>query len=68
MLAAAEALEFERAALLRDRVMQLKENIGRPLSEVEIEKPSGGPAGRQKKRRKGVKGGRRAKVPRPKRG
>jgi len=68
MLAAAESLEFERAASLRDRVMQLKENIGKPLSEVEIEKPSGGPAGRQKKRRKGVKGGSRSKVPRPKRG
>jgi excinuclease ABC subunit B len=68
MLAAAEALEFERAASLRDRVLQLKENIGKPLSEVEIEQPSHGPAGRQKKRRKGVKGGGPAKVPRPKRG
>ncbi len=68
MLAAAEALEFERAASLRDRVLQLRENIGKPLSEVEDEKPIGGPAGRQKKRRKGVKGGGRTKVPRPKRG
>jgi excinuclease ABC subunit B len=68
MLAAAEALEFERAASLRDRVLQLKENIGKPLSEVEIEKPSQGPVGRQKKRQKGVKGSGRAKVPRPKRG
>jgi excinuclease ABC subunit B len=68
MLAAAETLEFERAASLRDRVLQLKENIGKPLSEVEIDKPSSGPAGRQKKRRKGVKASGRAKVPRPKRG
>jgi excinuclease ABC subunit B len=68
MLAAAETLEFERAASLRDRVLQLKENIGKPLSEVEIDKPSSGPAGRQKKRRKGVKAGGRSKVPRPKRG
>ncbi len=68
MLAAAEALEFERAASLRDRVLQLKENIGKPLSEIEVEAPSRGPAGRQKKRRKGIKGGGRAKVPRPKRG
>jgi len=65
MLAAAEALEFEKAASLRDRVMQLKENIGKPLSEVEFEKPSGKAAGRQKKRRRGAKGG--SKVPRPKR-
>ncbi|MDG2223656.1 MAG: excinuclease ABC subunit UvrB [Rubripirellula sp.] len=66
MLAAAEALEFERAASLRDRVLQLKENIGKPLSEVEFEQTSQRSAsGRQKKRRKGVKGG--SKVPRPKR-
>ena len=38
MLAAAEALEFEKAAALRDRVLQLKENIGKPLSEIEIDK------------------------------
>ncbi len=68
MLAAAETLEFERAASLRDRVLQLKENIGKPLSEVEIDKPSSGAAGRQKKRRKGVQAGGRSKVPRPKRG
>lgn len=68
MLAAAENLEFERAASLRDRVLQLKENIGKPLSEVELEKPSGGIGGRQKKRRKGVKPSGRSKVPRPKRG
>ncbi|MCP4886590.1 MAG: excinuclease ABC subunit UvrB [Rubripirellula sp.] len=66
MLAAAEALEFERAASLRDRVLQLKENIGKPLSEVEFERTSQSSAsGRQKKRRKGIKGG--SKVPRPKR-
>ncbi|MGB0595653.1 MAG: excinuclease ABC subunit UvrB [Rubripirellula sp.] len=66
MLAAAEALEFERAASLRDRVLQLKENIGKPLSEVEFERTSkSSAAGRHKKRRKGIKGG--SKVPRPKR-
>jgi excinuclease ABC subunit B len=66
MLAAAEALEFERAASIRDRVLQLKEHIGKPLSEVEFEKPSKrGPAGRQTKRRTGTKGS--AKIPRPKR-
>ena len=68
MLAAAEALEFERAASLRDRVLQLKENIGKPLSDIEIEEPKRKLAGRQKKRQKGIKQSGRKKVPRPKRG
>jgi excinuclease ABC subunit B len=68
MLAAAESLEFERAASLRDRAMQLKEHIGKPLSEVEMDGPSQKSSGRQKKGRKGVQGGARKKVPRPKRG
>lgn len=66
MLAAAEALEFERAASLRDRVLQLKENIGKPLAEVEYDAPAkGNQRGRGAKRRKGHKSG-RSKVPRPK--
>ena len=68
MLAAAEALEFEKAAALLDRVLQLKENIGKPLSEIEIDKPAGKVSGQQRKRRKGIKAGGRTKVPRPKRG
>ncbi len=68
MLAAAEALEFEKAASLRDRVLQLKDNIGKPLSEIEIEKPAGKASGQQRKRRKGIKASGRTKVPRPKRG
>ncbi|MEO1617823.1 MAG: excinuclease ABC subunit UvrB [Planctomycetota bacterium] len=75
MLSAAEDLEFERAAQLRDRVLQLKENIGKPLSEVEESKPAGGSStGNQRGRRKGVRGGAkrtgggRSKIPRPKRG
>jgi excinuclease ABC subunit B len=67
MLAAAENLEFERAASLRDRVLQLKDNIGKPLSDVEIVKTDSSGTGRQRKRRKGVNKG-RARVPRPKRG
>ncbi|QDS95417.1 UvrABC system protein B [Roseimaritima multifibrata] len=70
MLQAAEGLDFERAAQLRDRVLQLKEAIGRPLKEVEVE-ASSQTIGRQKKGRKraesrGLKGAPR-KVPRPKR-
>ncbi len=64
MLAAAENLEFERAASLRDRVLVLKDNLGKPLSDVD-DKPKS-QSGRQRrggKRRKGIKG---AKVPRPK--
>ncbi|MEM9587183.1 MAG: excinuclease ABC subunit UvrB [Planctomycetota bacterium] len=69
MLAAAENLEFERAAALRDRVMQLKESIGKPLADVEIEKSSRGPKSqRGRGRKKGKSGGGRTKVPRPKRG
>ena len=66
MLAAAEDLDFERAASLRDRVMQLKDHIGKPMSEIEFDQPSkSGKGGRQSNRRKGIKGG-RSKVPRPK--
>jgi len=68
MLAAAEALEFEKAASLRDRVLQLKDNIGKPFSEIEIESSAGKAASQQRKRRKGIKSGGRTKVPRPKRG
>ncbi len=68
MLQAAEELDFERAAQLRDRVVQLKEAIGKPLAEVEYTSSSArGPLGRQRK------GGKRqattrGKIPRPKRG
>lgn len=69
MLSAAEDLEFERAAQLRDRVLQLKENIGKPLAEVEVEKSTSGTGqGKQRKGRKGMRGGGRGKIPRPKRG
>ncbi len=35
MLAAAEQLEFERAASLRDRILQLKKQVGQPLDAAE---------------------------------
>jgi excinuclease ABC subunit B len=72
MLSAAEDLEFERAARLRDRVMQLKENIGKPLSEVEItdKKSTSGGKGRGRRGGKKQKGmnPNGSKIPRPKRG
>ncbi len=55
MLAAAEALEFERAAALRDRITHLRDSVGQPLADVKLE-PSRG--------RRGRKG--RARTPRPK--
>ena len=36
MLAAAEELEFERAAAIRDRITQMREQLGKPLAEAEI--------------------------------
>ncbi|MEM8910131.1 MAG: excinuclease ABC subunit UvrB [Planctomycetota bacterium] len=71
MLAAAEDLEFERAAKLRDRVLQLKEHIGKPLSDVEVTGGVSTSGGRGRQRRAGKKkggAGGRTKVPRPKRG
>ena len=69
MLTAAENLEFEKAASLRDRSLRLRENIGRPLSEVEAERPSDGQnkVGRQGKRgRRGNRQRGRSSIPRPK--
>ena len=55
MLQAAEDLEFERAGILRDRISQLQEAVGQPLSSVDEEKSKG----RKGRRRKS------SKVPRP---
>jgi excinuclease ABC subunit B len=62
MMKAAEGLEFERAAQLRDRIMQLKQQIGQevPLSDSEPAKTQ------SKKSRRGRKGsGRGGRVPKP---
>ncbi len=37
MVAAAEALEFERAAALRDRIEQMRRQLGKPMAEARIE-------------------------------
>ncbi|MCH7753306.1 MAG: excinuclease ABC subunit UvrB, partial [Planctomycetes bacterium] len=60
MLAAAEALEFERAAAIRDRIEQMHEAIGQPVES--LKEKAGGGSRRWKRRQKG--GGR---VPKPKR-
>jgi excinuclease ABC subunit B len=54
MLEAAEELDFERAAVLRDRISQLSDSIGEPISSVDRK-----PRGKTRPRRG-------AKVPRPK--
>ena len=59
MLEAADSLEFERAGVIRDRITQLREEIGTPLDEVAA-KPAGN-------RRRSRRGGNAGKIPRPKR-
>lgn len=57
MLAAAEALEFERAAAIRDRIDKLKHSLGKPVADV-ADSGAGG------KRHGGKRG---TRIPRPKR-
>jgi excinuclease ABC subunit B len=57
MMAAADAMEFERAAVLRDRIERMRSSIGRQVAEVEAR-------GSNKGGRRRGKGGR---LPRPKR-
>lgn len=59
MLAAADSLEFERAAAIRDRIMTLRESVGQTVSQKELEQPA-------KKKRRGRWGKTGGKVPRPK--
>lgn len=58
MLQAAEALEFERAAALRDRITRLRDSIGQPLATV------GEASGSYSSSARGGK--KRGRVPRPK--
>ena len=60
MLAAADELDFERAAKLRDTIERLSSSIGKKVSDVEPEKSES----RSRGRRRGGKGG--AQIPRPK--
>jgi excinuclease ABC subunit B len=60
MLAAADALEFERAAALRDRIDQMRGHVGQTTDSIREVQPE------KKGRRRGSGGG--ARVPRPKRG
>ena len=57
MLSAAESLEFERAAAIRDRIEQMRDAVGQPVDS--LKEKTGGKKGRRRK-----KGG--ARVPKPK--
>jgi excinuclease ABC subunit B len=62
MFAAAEGLEFERAAAIRDRIERLRDSVGKPVDEVDLKKhDEKGDGDRRGRRRRG------SRVPRPKR-
>ena len=62
MLAAAEELEFERAAAIRDRIMQMRDQVGKPLKEAEIHHATRSERGKHRKQQ------RSAHPPKPKKG
>lgn len=62
MLAAADALEFERAAAIRDRIEKMQDAIGEPVDSIKDKAEGKGHRGKRGK--KAASG----KVPRPKRG
>jgi len=58
MMEAADQLEFERAAAIRDRITQLQDSIGEKVSDVKVESHKRGKKGRRNKKSTG-------RVPRP---
>jgi excinuclease ABC subunit B len=67
MFAAAEAMEFERAASIRDRIGQMREQIGKPVGAIK-EKDSSSRKRRGAKKKAGDPVQWKGRVPRPKRG
>jgi excinuclease ABC subunit B len=67
MFAAAEAMEFERAATIRDRIGQLRDQIGKPIEVVTQRDPADGKKRRVPKRKTGDPAAWKGRVPRPKR-
>jgi excinuclease ABC subunit B len=67
MFAAAEAMEFERAATLRDRIGSLRDQIGKPVAAVSERNGEGGKKRRGAKRKTGDPAQWKGRVPRPKR-
>jgi excinuclease ABC subunit B len=66
MYAAADAMEFERAAAIRDRIEQMRESIGEPVDAVKEREPLSRKRGRGKKKA-GDPAEWKGRVPRPKR-
>jgi excinuclease ABC subunit B len=66
MMAAAESMEFERAATIRDRISHLRDEIGKPLAAVG-EREMGGKKKRTAKKKQGDPAAWKGRVPRPKR-
>ncbi|MFM9965890.1 MAG: excinuclease ABC subunit UvrB [Planctomycetaceae bacterium] len=69
MLAAAQNLEFERAAQLRDRIVELKKQLGQPVATNESEQSGFTLAQKKPKRGRGRRGSSSAdrRVPKPER-
>ncbi len=63
MFEAAEKMEFERAAALRDRITQYRDQVGKKTNEVAVDRYQ--PQGNKRKKRKG-NSALGSKVPRPK--
>jgi excinuclease ABC subunit B len=61
MLTAAENLEFERAAAIRDRIVEMRDSLGKKVAEVKA--TASKDSGRGRRRQRGKKA---ARVPRPK--
>ena len=62
MYAAAESLDFERAAAVRDRIQQVRGQVGRKLAEAEVQHATRSERGKHRHRGPG------ARVPKPKGG
>jgi excinuclease ABC subunit B len=67
MFAAAEAMEFERAATIRDRISQMRDQIGKPVTVVHERAGENDKKRRGTKRKTGDPAQWRGRVPRPKR-
>jgi len=64
MMAAADNLEFERAAALRDRIEQMKTQMGKPVAEAEVHHATRQERGRRRKKKQRPG----SRVPKPKKG